>query len=74
MPDPVHIFWDSSNIFIEAKRAAVRREGAYAQAALRIPFDALYKLASAGRDVVRAFCVGSIPRELAGVWGSRRLP
>lgn len=64
----VHIFWDNSNIFIPAKYVASRRDGAMLEHAVRIQFDNMYKLASAGRNVVSAVCVGSVPPELEAVW------
>jgi NYN domain-containing protein len=67
MPD-VHIFWDNSNIFIPAKFAANRRDGPMLEYAVRIQFDNMYRLASAGRDVASAVCVGSVPPELEAVW------
>jgi hypothetical protein len=66
---PVCLFWDNSNIYIGAKRAASTREGVLATAPLRIHFDHLYKIATVGRKVARAYCVGSVPPELDAVWG-----
>ena len=62
------LFWDNSNIFISAQNYAVKKEGALAKKALRIQFDNLYKIATAGRRVERAYCVGSVPPELDEVW------
>lgn len=68
MPDKVHIFWDNSNIFIPAKFAATKREKGFADTAVRIQFDNLITLARAGRDLVSAMCVGSVPPDLRKVW------
>jgi hypothetical protein len=64
----VHVFWDNSNIFIPAKFAANRRDGAMLEHAVRIQFDNMYRLASAARNVDSAVCVGSVPPELEAVW------
>ena len=68
MGQTVNIFWDNSNIFIGAKAAAHKQSEGYYQTSLRIQFDNLYSLARAGREVNAAYCVGSIPPALQGVW------
>ena len=64
----VHIFWDNSNIFIPARSIAGQRDGPMQEHAVRVQFDNMYRLASAGRDVNTAVCVGSVPPELEAVW------
>ncbi|WP_161785532.1 NYN domain-containing protein [Palleronia rufa] len=63
----VHVFWDNSNIFVGAQ-AAFRSLGKPFPYAARIDFHNLYRLAVVGRPVGGAFCVGSVPPELAAVW------
>lgn len=65
---PVCIFWDNSNIFHSAQRAAEQREGLLARKAVRVQFDNLFRVAAVGRKVTRAYCVGSVPPDLAQVW------
>lgn len=69
---PVHVFWDNSNIYIPAQDVAARQEGALAPREIRIHFGNLYDLASAHRPVERALCVGSVPPEMDGVWRNLR--
>ncbi len=64
----VFIYWDNSNIFISAKRAAVESEGTHAQHRVRIDFHNMLKLAHADRTIKRAFAAGSVPPELRHVW------
>jgi NYN domain len=72
MAESIFLFWDNSNIFIPAQYLANRHDGWYAERAIRIQFDNLYRLAVAGRSVGKAFCVGSIPPELKAVWDNIR--
>ena len=65
----VHVFWDNSNIFVGAQ-AAYRELGKNFPYSARIEFRNLYRLAVVGRPVGGAFCVGSVPPELAAVWKS----
>lgn len=67
----VHLFVDNSNIFISAKDVAESREGWPARSAVRLQFEHLLALATAGRPLGRACVVGSVPPEQASVW--RRL-
>jgi len=64
----VHIFWDNSNIFIPAQEVCSAKEGVLQRPHLRLQFDNMYRLASAGRMVTRATCAGSVPPELDAVW------
>lgn len=64
----VYVFWDNSNIFISAQKAAALKESAMVKRDLRVQFDNLLKLAAAGRPVRKAYCVGSVPPELEAVW------
>ena len=67
--DSVFIYWDDSNIFIEAQRLAESMEaGPDARSRVRIHFDNMLKLAHANRPVEKAIAVGSIPPELRQLW------
>jgi hypothetical protein len=68
MANDTYIFWDNSNIYLSAQRAAAEREGPVDSKSVRIQFDNLFKLARAGRQVGKAYCVGSVPPELRAVW------
>lgn len=69
---PVHIFWDNSNIYIPAQDVAFGREGPLAGREIRIHFDNLYQLARAKRPVAVSLCVGSVPPEMEAVWAKLR--
>jgi hypothetical protein len=69
---PIHIFWDNSNIYIAAQHVATEKEGILVAKEIRIHFDSLYQLARAGRQEVSAFCVGSIPPEMESMWNNLR--
>ncbi len=45
------LYWDNSNIFINAKNTAESREGAAARKRVRIHFKAMIRLACAGRPI-----------------------
>jgi hypothetical protein len=64
----VYLFVDNSNIFISAKAVAETREGRAARDSVRLQFENLLLLAHAGRDLAKAFVVGSIPPEQRTVW------
>lgn len=65
----VHLFVDNSNVFISAKDMAEKREGGRAaRHQVRLQIDHLLKLALAGRELGRAFVVGSVPPEQRAVW------
>jgi hypothetical protein len=64
----VYVFWDNSNVFISAKTVAEECEPAYGRQYVRIQFEHLFQLATAGREVATAICVGSVPPELETVW------
>ena len=66
--DKVFIYWDNSNIFINAQGAAAEREGGTARSRVRIDFRNMLELAHAGREVAHAVAVGSIPPELRSLW------
>ncbi|MDE0632542.1 MAG: NYN domain-containing protein [Caldilineaceae bacterium] len=67
--DNVFIYWDDSNIFIEAQRLAESFEsGPDARSRIRIHFDNMLALAHAGRPVEKAIAVGLIPPELRQLW------
>ena len=67
--DSVFVYWDTSNIFHEAQRLAEEREGTpRARYLVRINFEAILRLAHAGRDVRHAVAAGSVPPELRQLW------
>ena len=67
--DSVFVYWDTSNIFHEAQRLAEEREGTPgARNLVRINFEAILRLAHAGRDVRHAVAAGSVPPELRQLW------
>lgn len=68
-PSPICLFWDNSNIFVAAKTVASSKEPSAAKN-IRIQFDNLFKVATVGRKVTRAYCVGSVPPDLDLVWKS----
>ena len=65
---PVFIYWDNSNIYIEAQRLAQEKEGSEVQYRMRIKFDSLFELAHAGRSVSSAYAAGSVPPQLSMLW------
>ena len=64
----VLLFVDNSNIFISTKHEADRREGRAARDQVRLHFDSMLELALAGRQLAKAFVVGSVPPEERAVW------
>ncbi|KWT89413.1 NYN domain-containing protein [Candidatus Magnetominusculus xianensis] len=68
MEKKVFIFWDNSNIFISGRTVASEKEGEDASYQLRLQFNNILELASAGRDIECAIAVGSVPPELRHVW------
>ena len=65
----VFIYWDNSNIFLEAQRLAEERnEGPNARFRIRIHFDNILRLAHADRPVERAIAAGSVPPEMRQLW------
>ena len=66
--DKVFIYWDNSNIFINAQEVAAEREGGTARSRVRIHFRSILELAHAGRDIENAVLVGSVPPELRSLW------
>ena len=67
--DSVFIYWDNSNIFHEAQRLAEEREGTPgARYRIRVNFEAMLRLAHAGRDVRHAVAAGSVPPEMRQLW------
>lgn len=67
--DSVFVYWDDSDIFIEAQRLAESvEEVPDARSRVRIHFDNMLKLAHANRAVEKAIAVGSIPPELRQLW------
>ena len=67
--DSVFVYWDTSNIFHEAQRLADEREaGPGARYLVRINFDAMLRLAHAGREVRHAVAAGSVPPEMRQLW------
>ena len=68
MCNDVFIYWDNSNIFIEAQRLAEVNDGPNARYRVRINFDNILRLAAAARNIKRAIAVGSIPPEVRQLW------
>ena len=58
----IFIYWDNSNIFIEAQNLADEmNHDSYARYRVRLHFENLLLLAHANRPVEKAYAVGSIP-------------
>ena len=67
--EEVFIYWDNSNIFIEAQRIAEERnEHVDARFRVRINFDNILRLAHADRPVRKALAAGSVPPEMRQLW------
>ena len=67
--DEVFLYWDNSNIFLEAQRLAEERdEGPNARYRVRINFDNLLRLAQADRPLKKALAAGSVPPEMRQLW------
>ena len=67
--EKVFIYWDNSNIFVEAQRLAEEvNEGPGAQYRVHTNFDNMLRLAHADRPVERAFAAGSVPPEMRQLW------
>lgn len=65
----VFIYWDNSNIFIEAQRIAEERnQHVDARYRVRIKFEKLLRLAHADRPLRKAMVAGSVPPELRQLW------
>jgi hypothetical protein len=67
--DDVFIYWDNSNVFIQAQQIAEDRNGGEnVHARVRLQFTNLLQLAAAGRHIARAIAAGSVPPELRSLW------
>ncbi len=67
--DDVFVYWDNSNIFIEAQRLAEERnEHIDARYRVRIKFENMLQLAHANRTMRKAIAAGSVPPELRQLW------
>ena len=65
----VFIYWDNSNIFVEAQRLAEEiDEGPGVRWRVRINFDNILRLAHADRPIARAIAAGSVPPEVRQLW------
>ena len=65
----VFVYWDNSNIFLEAQRLAAERElGPAARYRVRIHFENMLRLAHADRPMQRALAAGSVPPEMRQLW------
>lgn len=64
----VLLFIDNSNIYIAGKDVSDRKDGAGSRHSFRMEFDHLLELALAGRPLLKAFVVGSIPPEEKAIW------
>ena len=73
----VCVYFDNSNIFIEAQRLATSRNGNSVDESvrrrIRLDFDHLMELCCAKRKLVSALAAGSIPPELRHLWGQGRI-
>ena len=69
--DSVFIYWDTWNFFIGPQWSAKEREGTPgARYLVQINYEAVLRLAHAGRDVRHAVAVGSLPPDLHHIWDS----
>ena len=69
MMEEVFIYWDNSNIFIEAQRIAEERnEHVDARYRVRVNFDNMLRLAHADRPMRKAIAAGSVPPEMRNLW------
>lgn len=64
----VLLFIDNSNIYISGKDLADKIDGHGSRHNYRIEFEHLLDLALAGRKLLKAFVVGSIPPEEKAIW------
>lgn len=64
----VLLFIDNSNIFIAGKDVSDQKDGSGSRHNFRMEFDHLLVLALAGRPLLKAFVVGSIPPEEKTIW------
>ena len=67
--EEVFLYWDHSNIILEARRLAEERdEGPNARDRVRINIDNLLRLAKADRPIKKAFAVGSVLTQMHRSW------
>lgn len=67
--DEVFVYWDNSNIFVEAQRLAEELdEGPNARYRVRVSFDNLLRLAHADRPLKKALAAGSVPPQMRHLW------
>ena len=67
--EEVFVYWDNSNIFIEAQRIAEERnEHVDARYRVRVNFDNMLRLAHADRPMRKALAAGSVPPEMRQLW------
>ncbi len=65
----VFIYWDNSNIFIEARRLAeINETEPDVRMRVRVHFENILHLAHADRPIEKAYAVGSVPPELRQLW------
>ena len=65
----VFIYWDNSNIFLDARRLAeMREDGPNAGFRVRIHFENMLRLAQAERELEKAYAAGSVPPEMRQLW------
>ena len=70
--DRVFVYWDNSNIFLEAQRLAAERElGPAARYRVRIHFENMLRLAHADRPMQRALAAGFVPPEMRQLWNRK---
>ncbi len=69
MMEETFVYWDNSNVFVEAQRIAEERnQHVDARYRVRINFDNLLRLAHADRPLRKAMVAGSVPPELRQLW------
>jgi NYN domain len=64
----VLLFIDNSNIFISGKDVADQKDGPGSRYNYRLEFEHLLTLALAGRPLLKAYVVGSVPPEEKAIW------
>ena len=67
--EDVFVYWDNSNIFVEAQRLAEERDkGSNARYRVHLNFDNLLRLAQADRPLKKALAAGSVPPRMRHLW------
>jgi len=66
--NPVHVFWDNSNIWLGAKKACIDSENPEYRYALRLSFKNLDALVIKDRTAITKMLSGSVPPECETLW------